>query len=124
MAVEDVGNVIGLRLVETEIVHLPGEAEAVPVGEDTTIMSLVDGLDQENFLPVAVEVEQDMVVETMILAGDDILGLGVLLRGDTDLRLLPVVHLNLLKLHYSSKMILIGMPQADVQLILGRIFIM
>jgi len=123
--VEDAGNVIDLRLVETEIAHhLLGEAEVALVGEDTTIMILAEDLDQENFLPVAVEVEGDMVVEKLILAEGDIPDLEVLLRGDTDLRLLPVVHLSLLKLHYSSKMILIGTPLADLELIVGRIFIM
>ena len=125
MEVEDAGNVIDLRLVGTEIVlHLLGEAEAVLVGEDTTIMSLAGDLDQENSLPVAVEVEEDMVVGRMILARDDILGLEVLLRGDTDLPLLLVVRRNLLKSHYSSKMILIGTLLPDLELILGRIFIM
>ena len=125
MEAEDAGNVIDLRLIETEIVHhLLGEAEVVLVGEDTTIMILADDLDQENFLPVAVEVEEDMVVERMILAEGDIPDLEVLLPGDTDLRLLPVVHLNLLKLHYWSKMILIGTSLANLELILGRIFIM
>ena len=123
--VEDAGNVIDLRLVETEIAHhLLGEAEVALVGEDMTIMILAEDLDQENFLPVAVEVEGDMVVEKLILAEGDIPDLEVLLRGDTDLRLLPVVHLNLLKLHYSSKMILIGTPLVDLELIVGRIFIM
>ena len=125
MEAEDAGNVIDLRLIETEIVHhLLGEAEVVLVGEDTTIMILADDLDQENFLPVAVEVEEDMVVERMILAEGDIPDLEVLLPGDTDLRLLPVVHLNLLKLHYWSKMILIGTSLANLELIVARIFIM
>jgi hypothetical protein len=125
MEVEDAGSVIDPRLVETEIVHhLLGEAEVVLVGEDRTIMILADDLDQENFLPVAVEVEEDMVVERMILAEGDIPDLEVLLPGDTDLRLLPVVHLNLLKLHYWSKMILIGTSLANLELIVARIFIM
>jgi hypothetical protein len=125
MEVEDAGSVIDPRLVETEIVHhLLGEAEVVLVGEDTTIMILADDLDQENSLPVAVEVEEDMVDERMVLAEDDTPDLEVLLRGDTDLRLLPVVHLNLLKLHYWSKMILIGTSLANLELIVARIFIM
>lgn len=128
MEVEDVEDVIGLRIIGTETVHhLPGEAEVGPVEEDTTIMTPVDKLDQETFLPVALEVELgegDMAVETMILAGDDIPGPEVLLQGDTDLRLLHVAHPNLLRSRYSSKMILNGMILVSVKLNLGRIFIM
>ena len=96
--VEDAGNGTDLHLVRTEIVHHPLEgAEVVPVEGDMMITNPVDDLRRENFLPVVLEVEEGMPVETMISSEEDIPGLEALLGGDTDLLLLHVVGLNLLK---------------------------
>ena len=93
------------------------EEEAVRVGsQEMMISNLVDDPDQEIFRHLVVD------IVGMTITGDVILDLEVLLL---DIQDLPVVQRqSLLRLHYLSKMILIGISLSRVWLIIGLIFIM